>query len=134
VLSSAEPNNAAPTQPDNQQAQRRHEALVNIPMKLSPTESPGTSLDDAVIISSPEQETDDDIAQLNYNELSVRHYEALTAVQQKSQELQQKSREFFAAQSLAWRLTKRLKTMQCTQPIPTSPTEVTADAQMESVD
>jgi hypothetical protein len=40
VLSSAESNNAAPTQPDNQGAQRRHEAAFNIPMKLSPTEPP----------------------------------------------------------------------------------------------
>ena len=79
-----------------------------IPMELSPTESPDASVATAVIESSPEQEEGDDITQLDMSELTARHFAALAEVQQKSQEL-------FEAQNRAWRLTKRMRTMQTAQ-------------------
>jgi len=88
----------------------------------------------AVIESSPEQEECDDIAQLDIRELSARHYEALAEVQQKSDELQRKSEELFQAQSRAWRLTKKLKTMQSAQTSLTSPAEAMSGIQMEKCD
>ena len=108
-LSSVKPSDASDQATQGTSANLHPPASpFQIPMELSPTESPEASVATAVIESSPEQEEGDDITLLDLGELTARHFAALAEVQQKSQEL-------FEAQNRAWRLTKRMRTMQTAQ-------------------
>ena len=107
---------------------------IQIPMEVSPAESPEISDTTAVIESSPEQEEGDDITQLDWSELIARHFAAMMEVRRKYEELQQKSQELSEAQNRAWRLAKRMRTMQTAQASPAPHAVARPDIPMERCD
>jgi hypothetical protein len=111
---------------EQQQPAPMVEITVGMPPTQPPAESPDTLASDTVIVSSPEPSPEENIEDMDMETLQDRQFTALENVQQLAVRLAK-------AQSYAWRITKRIKTMRESQGEQVPPA-TTNDTAMEMLD
>ena len=116
-----------PTQPKQRQQPLIVEVRRGASPIESPTESPDTLASETVVVSSPATDQEEDINSMDYATLQSRQIVALETVQDLTARLAK-------AQDIFGRITKRLKTMQECQELPTPPASPVEDIEMEGMD
>ena len=128
-LSSCAPDHLGAKKPERPRHEQQPtvELTVRASPALSPTESPDTLASETVVVSSPEPDQQEDINAMDFATLQRRQIAALENVQELTAQLAR-------AQDFACRITKRLKTMQECQEMPTPPAYPGEDIEMEGMD